>query len=270
MCHQLAPVGPLSVRGTTTLVVIGTLLSLADLVQRLVIAPLAHLLPNRRDGILAAWQQLMALTVLGPTRFIGGADTGDIPQVPARSGDLILMNHQSLFDIPLVVRSVRPGYPRIVTRARYASGKPLISHMVRLYQYPTVNPRATGPAELAKLAEETASSPVPVVIYPEGTRTRDGSLGRFKRSGLRAILPVKDWRVWLVVADGYWECAKLADFRQNVSDIQGAVRVVGPLEGPGAGASRQEVDEFIRSVESRMGGLLGDLRAQRLPSGAGS
>lgn len=259
----------MTIRGTTTLVVIGVLLSLADLVQRFVIAPLTRIMPSRRDGILAAWQQLMALTVLGPTRFIGGAHTGDIPQVPARSGDLILMNHQSLFDIPLVVRSVRPGYPRIVTRSRYASGKPLISHMIRLYQYPTVDPRATGPAELADLAKEAAASPVPMVIYPEGTRTRDGSLGRFKRAGLRAVLPARDWRVWLVVADGYWECAKLVDFRRNVSSIRGSVRVVGPLEGPGSGASRQEVDEFIRSAESTMGGLLGNLRAERLSSGAG-
>jgi hypothetical protein len=260
----------LSVRGTLTLVVIGVLLSVADLIQRLFIAPLTRLMPSRREGILGTWQQLMAITVLGPTRFIGGAQTGDIPQIAARSGDLILMNHQSLFDIPIVVRSLRPDYPRIVTRSRYASGKPLISHMVRLYQYPTVDPRATGRAELKKLAEEVASSPVPVVIYPEGTRTRDGSLGRFKRSGLRAILPQRDWRVWLVAADGYWECAKLAHFRRNVSSIQGSVRVVGPLQGPGAGASREAVDAFITSVESELGELLGNLRAERLPSGVSS
>jgi 1-acyl-sn-glycerol-3-phosphate acyltransferase len=258
----------LKLRGTVTLVTLGLSLFASDLVQRLVIAPLVHLIPSRRDRVLAWWQQLMANTILVPTRFIGGAKTGDIPQIPARSGDLVLMNHQSLLDIPLVVRSLRPGYPRIVTRERYASGKPLISHMVRLYQYPTVNPRATGRSALEGLAQETAASPVPVVIYPEGTRTRDGSLGRFKRSGLRAILPARDWRVWLVVADGYWECAKLVDFREGVSSIRGSVDFEGPLPGPGAGASADEVEAFIDKLEATMRGLLGELRARQLPSGA--
>ena len=270
MCTQATPARPLSIRGTVTLVILGIILTVSGVVQRLLVAPLTRLLPRRRDAILGLWQQMMALAVLLPTRYVGGARTGHIPQIPAGAGDLVLMNHQSLFDIPLIVRSLRPGYPRIVTRERYASGKPLISHMVRLYQYPTVDPRATGRGELERLAKETAASPVPVVIYPEGTRTRDGGLGRFKRSGLRAILPARDWRVWLVVADGYWECAKLVDFRESVSEIRGAVRVEGPLDGPGEGASRETVDAFIERAEATMAGLLGELRSERLPSGAGS
>ena len=58
------------------------------------------------------------------------------------NADEKLMNHQSLFDIPLVVQSVVRGYPRIVTRQRYSRSIPLISHMVKLYQYPVVAPSA--------------------------------------------------------------------------------------------------------------------------------
>ncbi|MEJ2539865.1 MAG: lysophospholipid acyltransferase family protein [Gemmatimonadota bacterium] len=260
----------MSIRGTLTLAALAVALLCGDLVQRLVIAPLVWLIPSRRHVILGFWQQFIAAMVLWAVRVIGGARTGHIPQIPAGSGDLVLMNHQSLLDIPLVVRSLRPVYPRIVTRERYASGKPLISHMVRLYQYPTVNPRATGRADLKRLAETAASSPVPLVIYPEGTRTRDGSIGRFKRTGLRAILPARDWRVWVVAADGYWECAKLVDFRANVSKIRGTMRVDGPFAAPSSEAGTEAVDRFIDELESLMKGLLKDVRTEKLPSGAES
>lgn len=255
----------MKLRGTLTLALLAFVLVMSDLLQRTVIAVLVRLFPRRRHGILAWWQQLMASAVLVPVRHIGGAHTGEIPKIPDRPGVLVLMNHQSLLDIPLVVSAVRPGYPRIVTRERYASGKPLISHMIRLYQYPTVNPRATVRADLEALAEAARECPVPLVIYPEGTRTRDGKVGRFKRTGLRTILPARDWEIWMMTVDGYWECARLTDFRASVSTIRGKIRLDGPIPGPGAGADPAEVDAFIDEMQERMRGFLADLRSGHEP-----
>lgn len=250
----------MKIRGTVTLFLEALVLLVCDVVQRLIIAPLVRLLPSRRDRILAVWQQGIATVVLGLVRIVGGARIGDIPQLPSGSGVLILMNHQSLLDIPLVVRSVRPGYPRIITRARYASGKPLISHMLKLYQYPLVNPRATVRADLERLARDAAESSVPMVIYPEGTRTRDGSLGRFRRTGLKALLGERSWEVWLVTVDGYWQCAKLDDFRESVSGIRGRMTADGPWTSPDAGADPTELEAFIRDMEARMAHALDGLR----------
>lgn len=250
----------MKVRGTITLAVLATGLILSDLVQRTFIAASVRLRPRRRHRILAAWQQLMARFVLESVRHLGGAHINNIPQIPGRAGVLVLMNHQSLLDIPLVVRTIRPGYPRIVTRERYANGKPLISHMVRLYQYPTVNPRATVRGGLDQLSEAARESPVPLVIYPEGTRTRDGQVGTFKRNGLRSILTARPWEVWMVTADGYWECAKLKDFTANVSSIQGRIRVDGPFDFDGSAADPDEVEAFIDEMRDRMKGFLAELR----------
>lgn len=252
----------MKIRGTVTLVLEALFLLVCDVIQRFVISPLVRLFPSRRDRILAVWQQGIASVVLGLVRIVGGARIGDIPQLPSGSGVLILMNHQSLLDIPLVVRSVRPGYPRIVTRARYASGKPLISHMLKLYQYPLVNPRATVRADLERLGRAAAESPVPVVIYPEGTRTRNGSLGRFKRTGLKAILDGRSWEVWLATADGYWQCAKLEDFRESVSGLRGTMSVAGPWTSPEPGSDPTELEAFIRDMEARMGHALDELREE--------
>lgn len=250
----------MKVRGTLTLAVVALGLIIFDLVQRTIIAGTVRLLPGRRHRILAAWQQLMANFIIGAVRRLGGAHIGGVPQIPGGPGVLVLMNHQSLMDIPLVVRTVRPGYPRIVTRERYAHGKPLISHMIRLYQYPRVDPRATIRSGLQTLADEARECPVPLVIYPEGTRTKNGEVGRFKRSGLRAILGARPWEVWMVTADGYWECARLEHFLSHVSRIQGRIQVDGPFPAPGPDASPEDLDSFIDEMQDRMDRALQGLR----------
>ena len=204
--------------------------------------------------------------MLGLTRFIGGAQHSEIPRINGGPGTLVLMNHQSLMDIPLVIRSLGDTHPRIVTRARYARGKPLISHMIRLYQYPTVNPGATVRGSLDDLREQTASSPVPVVIFPEGTRTRDGTLSKFRRMGLRAILGGRSWEVWIVAVDGWWRAARLTDFIDNVSHVQGRMAVAGPFTSPEPGES---VGAFIAEMERRLGELFEGIADGRVAGDVG-
>ena len=168
------------------------------------------------------------------------------------------MNHQSLLDIPLVVAALRPTHPRIVTRARYARGKPLNSHMERLYQYPVVEPRASVRGHLEAIAESARSSDVPFVLFPEGTRTRDGRIGQWREAGLRTILGQRRWRVFLMVADGFWRSASLADFARTVSGIEGRSVALGPFGGPDPEA---DPEPFIADMRARMETALASLRS---------
>jgi 1-acyl-sn-glycerol-3-phosphate acyltransferase len=253
----------MKLRGYLTVGCAGLVLTGAELVQRLIVAPTARLLPSRRLRVLTAWQHLMAWAMLTVVRMVGGARIPSIPRIPGEPGVLILMNHQSLMDIPIVVASIDGSHPRIVTRARYARGKPLISHMLRLYQYPLVEPGATTRARLEKLATEAAESPVPVAIYPEGTRTRDGSLGRWRRGGLDAILAAREWSVYLMVVDGFWTAARLADFVSGVGKMDGLVERRGPFPSPGPGADEETREEFVTEMRTRMKDTLASMRGGR-------
>jgi len=158
------------------------------------------------------------------------------------------------------VASLASGYPRIITRKRYLRWIPLISHMVRLYQYPVVNPAANAGesrralAELTRAARETD---VPLVVFPEGTRTRDGAIGPFKTTGLRIILRQRPWTVYVLVADGFWQRAKMKDFLGGMSAIRGRITLTGPLTWDDP---RADSEEFIARAREIMVERLTELR----------
>lgn len=239
-------------------------LGAADLVQRLFIAPWVKLRPQDRVPVLGRWIKIMAWLVTRPVAVLGGCS---IPRpralVPFESGVLVVMNHQSLFDIPLIVQTVVGlGYPRIVTRERYSRRIPLISHMIRLYQFPRVDPTA-GIKEIRHALEVMAAtaraSELPMAVFPEGTRTKNGEIGRFKRGALSHILAARPWTVHVYVVDGFWRSARYRDFIRNVSSVRGRIERAGVLEWTDPTA---EPEPFMNRIHAMMVDRLRSMRQE--------
>lgn len=250
-------------RGFLALLLVCLLLLLCDFVQRFVISPWVKLRPASRIPILARWINMMAVVVTLPLHKVGGASIQFPPRlVPCEPGTLILMNHQSVLDIPLVVKSVADGYPRIVTRARYRRFIPLISHMVRLYQYPTVDPTA-NPRDVLKMARimahEARDSDVPIAIFPEGTRTKDGGIGTFRKRGLTRVLKERPWTVYVFVVDGYWKNTHVKDFLADLSQLEGRVEHAATLQWTDTSA---DPGIFMDEVREVMIERLADMRSR--------
>jgi 1-acyl-sn-glycerol-3-phosphate acyltransferase len=120
-----------------------------------------------------------------------------------------------------------------VTRQRYARWIPVISHTIRALKYPVVNPRAkagTGRRLLEQLDQVARTSVAPLILFPEGTRSVDGEIGRFRTAGLERILRAREWIVYVLVSDGYWRHGKLAHFLGGMKKIKGRLSVLGPIE----------------------------------------
>jgi len=248
-------------RGSLALSLTLLFLILADPVQRFFVAPLSKLIPSRRIAILGRWQHIMRWIALSPIVYIGGARFPRPPAIPGGEGVLILMNHQSIFDIPVVVDALPVNtYPRFITRKRYFAWIPLVSHLVRLYQYPSVDPRANTAGmkkSLKAMRDAARNSDVPLCIFPEGTRTKDGEIGPFKPKGLKLILKQRPWKVHVMVGDGYWQSAKLKQFAGHMSDIRGTVALVGVFDWPDP---KQNSDEFVEEIRQAMVDRLAELR----------
>lgn len=248
-------------RGYLTLAVVGGFLLAADVLERVVVAPVLWAVPARRTSILTAWMRWVADTVLNLLRFLGGVRLDLQARIPGNPGVLVIGNHQSLLDIPVVVQAITGCHPRIVTRRRYARGVPLVSHMLRLSRAPLVDPKEPLRGQLDALSVAARTAEQPLVIFPEGHRSRDGRLRPFKRAGLGAILAARDWTVHLIVVDGFWRAGQFRTLPRTLSDLRGKAVSIGPFAWPNPGA---DVQAFVDEMERRMAVELERMRGEAI------
>jgi 1-acyl-sn-glycerol-3-phosphate acyltransferase len=228
--------------------------------QRLIVIPLTWLLPASRARILAPWFRFHARNTLWLLKIIAGVRVtveGTIGPGPVT----VVMNHQSLIDIPIGFNIVPGPLPLIPTRRKYARGFPGVSPLVRVARLPLVSQtRKDIRADLAMImdaAERTRTGENSFFIFPEGHRTMDGSILPFMKRGLAMALARIPHPVYCVVGDGMWQARTLADTMVRVAGSRIRVRIIGPFAPP-----RQEADipAFIDSLRARMIQTLDEMR----------
>ena len=130
------------------------------------------------------------------------------PHIEPNRGYVIVSNHQSMFDIAVIGGVMLTNYPKYVAKTELGKGIPSVSLNLReggnaLIDRGDRHQAVDAIRDMAVLAQERNVS---VVIFPEGTRSRDGSLGRFSRGGMKALLSAADkLPVVPVVIDGSWK-----------------------------------------------------------------
>jgi len=246
------------IRGILTFVLVGTVFLVWDVVTRLVIAPLGRV-QRWREPVFRWWMWLGRTIVLGMLRNVAGARVDIEAEVPCRGGEMVLINHQSILDIPVVFAIVPDGYPRIVANARYGRGIPGVSVLLRVYGHMMVKLGDRSQAQLKRLQEFAAASCHPVLIFPEGHRTRDGNLRPWKTAGLRIMLRTRKWRVHVCVLDGLWESLSLMEFMRNVSKVRCTAQLAAVHEFD---PERDDADALIEQMEQEMYDKLAAIRGQ--------
>jgi len=228
----------MKLRGWLTIATIGAVVTVSDVTQRVVIATFVKVFPSRRQAVLAWWQRCMARAMVGSVRIVGGGTFRPLPTIPSESGILVLMNHQSLLDIPL------------------------ISHMTRLYGYPLVDPNAPVKTHVKMLRNVVRTSESSVLVYPEGTRSRNGELLPFRKGALNILLRHRTWKVYLAVADGVLPCGELATMLRGVDAVDCQVRVIGPFDTP---EDAGDIPSWSEEMQNHMREGLRALRAATSP-----
>jgi 1-acyl-sn-glycerol-3-phosphate acyltransferase len=131
--------------------------------------------------------------------------------------------------------------------------------MLRLYEYPIVDPQSPPRRQLAALSHAARNATQPLVIFPEGTRSKDGEIGPFMKAGLGGILTVRPWFVYLAVVDGFWRCGRFYDAAKNLDRARGKITTMGPFE---FSKSHDDPNAFIDSMRKRMCLKLREMREQ--------
>lgn len=111
--------------------------------------------------------------------------------VPGRTY-LFVANHQSIYDIPILFWSL-PYQLRII--AKESLGRvPFLGWHLRRTGHMLVDRRHPDRTAIFAWASRLSSTGLSLIVFPEGTRSRDGRVGRFKGGGfylaLEAGMPV--------------------------------------------------------------------------------
>jgi 1-acyl-sn-glycerol-3-phosphate acyltransferase len=231
----------------------------AAIVQRLVLWPLLKVLPSLRMPVMSRFMHAEAWAVL-KSMEVGGARFRRSGHIPTGEPALVIMNHQSLLDIPTAVFMGRPYTPLFVTRRRYGRGIPMVSLMLRIIGAPLVDPETDPRGALKLLKESALRERSGILIFPEGHRSRDGSVGEFKKAGVQVILKTRPMPVYLVVSDGFWIWQRMADSFFEAGRIRGETEVLGPFTPPSGG----ELEAFVDEMRGRLIAALAAMRERRL------
>lgn len=116
-------------------------------------------------------------------------------KVPPRGGILLVANHQSVIDIPLLSWAAKPRHVSFVARDTLA--KRALPRMIMERTGTVLVRRGQSDAKALREIVARLEAGGCVAIFPEGTRTPDGHLQEFRRGALLAarragvpILPV--------------------------------------------------------------------------------
>jgi len=133
--------------------------------------------------------------------------------LPEDTSLIFVSNHQSTFDIPPLGYFFRKYHPKFVSKIELGKGIPSVSFNLRHGGAALINRKDARQAltALAKFSKNIHTNKWGAVIFPEGTRSRNGKPKKFSVNGLKMItkynpegyiVPVTINNSWKVVKYG--------------------------------------------------------------------
>ncbi|MEN1783538.1 MAG: lysophospholipid acyltransferase family protein [Bacteroidota bacterium] len=140
---------------------------------------------HKRSVSILNWFLVRCLHILG-SRFT----FSNVAHLPKNRPLIIVTNHQSMYDIPPIIWHMRAYHPKFVSKKELGKGIPSVSFNLR-HGGSVLIDRKDGPKALSKIAglgQYIERHNRSAVIFPEGTRSRDGRPKTFKPTGLKTLL----------------------------------------------------------------------------------
>jgi len=167
---------------------------------------------------------------------------------------IFLANHQSLFDIPPLIYYLRKYHAKFISKIELTKGIPSISYNLKYGGGANIdrNDSRQSITEIVKLANRMKENKWSAVIFPEGTRSKDGQVKTFQVGGIATILkkcpeallvPIAINNTWKITQYGYYP---LNTFERMTWEV------LEPIEPNG-----RPVEELVKEAEDRIREALG-------------
>ena len=130
------------------------------------------------------WAILRCLNILG-TRF----EMKILEKIPENVPIIIVSNHQSMWDISPIIWYLRKCHPKFISKIELGKGIPSISYNLRHGGSILIDRKNPKQAltEMIKFSHYLVQHNRSGVIFPEGTRSRNGVPKTFHRKGLTTL-----------------------------------------------------------------------------------
>ena len=167
-------------------------------------------------------------------------------------------NHQSMYDIPSLIWFLRKHSAKFISKIELTKGIPSISINLRLGGGANINRKDNKQAisEIIKLGRRMKENNWSTVIFPEGTRAKDGQLKTFQFGGIATLLKaVPNALVVPVAIENSWKIVRFGMFPLTTGNAL-KWTILKPIEPEG-----KLPNEITEEVEKEIRKILGQLPA---------
>lgn len=134
---------------------------------------------------------------------------------------IIVTNHQSLHDIYPLTWYMRKHHPKFISKIELGKGIPSVSYNLRHGGAALIdrkNPRQSLPA-LMKFGENIEKNNCAAVIFPEGTRSKDGTPKPFQTKGLEILFKkIPSALIVPVTINNSWKMLRYGKFPMGIGN----------------------------------------------------
>jgi len=159
---------------------------------------------------------------------------------------IFVSNHQSLYDIPVLIWFLRKYHAKFISKIELTKGIPSVSYNLRHGGAANIDRKDPRQSimEISKLGTRMKDNKWGAVIFPEGTRSKDGTVKAFQAAGVATLLKKCPEALIVPIAiNNSWKMVRYGQFPLNTFTAM-SWTVLTPIEPAG-----RSVDEVMKEAE---------------------
>lgn len=153
-------------------------------------------------------------------------------KLPANRPIIFIANHQSLYEIPPLIWYLRKYHAKFISKIELTKGIPSISFNLKYGGGANIDRKDSkqAVAEIIKLAKRMNENNWSAVIFPEGTRSRNGHPKSFAVGGIATLLKkVPNALLVPIAITGSWKIVQYGKFPLSFGEKM-TLTVLKPIE----------------------------------------
>tara|TARA_B110000459_G_C16605463_1_gene493282 strand:- start:11 stop:754 length:744 start_codon:yes stop_codon:yes gene_type:complete len=131
--------------------------------------------------------------------------------LPTNRSIIFVANHQSTYEVPLIIWHLRKHHPKFISKKELGNGIPSVSFNLRHGGSLLIDRKCPEKAikSIESFGKRLSKKKHSAVIFPEGTRSRNGKIKPFQKTGLLTLLEhMPDALVVPISIGNSWQFAK--------------------------------------------------------------